>query len=263
MKSKKTPPSIDFEKVKELILTSDTQSLGLMFKLEKREEEAMFLFWALDFLQQRQEKIPEDQLNQFNENKKFLLKHQRIIMNQKLEKSLIEYSSGFVLGTLEVAIRDREARIVKFQEYQQLVQKLERWPEIGFQDEKFKKQWEQRMNSVKEIEIWMHDRTESYFPILSAIILSGKYQKTPRIILKALRKGGRSDNTVFQILAGILHSNPILNKRISDLCQNEKIEMSSVRKKLVNTLELLSSDTSEMKIKKYCQLLLPAINQGK
>ena len=70
-------------------------------------------------------------------------------------------------------------------------------------------------------------------------------------------KKGRKDYDVFQILAALLHSNPILKQHIRDFCQENQISMVE-KAKLIDIMELLAQETSDEKVKDYCHLLLTA-----
>ncbi len=245
---------VNFDQIKTLLLTKTPQEISKFIRSEKSQEEAMFLFWAIDYLEQHPKEIPLKSEPTFQSNREFLRQVQEVIFREKLQSSLNEFSAGFVLGTLEFGIREREAQIDRYDEYVELFAKIQAWPELGFPNEKFQKHWEERMNDILEIKDWMKKRAKDWYPIIIPLYRSGKFQKSATKALKALKKG-RKDNTVFQILAAILHSNPILDHQLRDYCQKNQIEMVE-KVQLLEIMRLLSHETSDEKVKQYCNLLL-------
>lgn len=221
----------------------------------KIQEEAMFLFWALDYYEQHPKEIPLESKDQLMKNRDFLFSCQEIIINNKLEFSFEKYSQGFILGALEFVIREKEAQIKFYSDYMKLYNKFKRWPELGFPDEDFKKNWEKRLVSIEEIQDWMKQRAEKWYPIITMLINSKKYQKSTKIILKTLRKG-KNDEAVFHILSGILHSNPLLSQRINNYCNERNISYSELKKQLMRTFLRFSRETSDEKVKDLNQMLL-------
>ncbi|MFX1505701.1 MAG: hypothetical protein ACFFDC_06255 [Promethearchaeota archaeon] len=245
---------VDFNQIKVLLLTKTPQEISEFIRSEKSQDEAMFLFWALDYLEQHPKEIPVESESNLQQNKELLGRVQENIFRDNLETNLQEFSAGFVLGTLEFGIREREAQIDRYGEYVELLAKIQAWPELGFPNEEFKKNWEERINDIHEIQDWMKDRAKDWYPIIIPLYRSEKFQKSAKIALKALRKG-RKDNTVFQILAALIHSNPILDRQIKYFCienNMEKIEPAH----LLEIMQLLSGETSDERVKEYCNLLL-------
>ena len=245
---------VDFERVKQVLLKKSSQELTEFIRSEKSQDEAMFLFWALDYLDQHQTEIPENSIENLKKNRAILNQAQEVIFRENLKDSLEQFSAGFVLGTLEFAIRDREAQIDRYQEYLKLIAKIQTWPELGFYNEQFKKYWEERINDIQEIREWMKTRAQDWFPIIVPLYRSGKFHKSSEKALKALRKG-RKDTTVFQILAALLHSNPILDQRIKAFCDENRISMVD-KTKLLEILSLLAIKTTDKKVQEYCTLLI-------
>lgn len=250
-------PTGTFEEVKSILITKLIPELEeyITLKDKKIQEEAMFLFWALDYYEQHPKEIPLESKDQLEKNRDFLFSCQKIIINNKLEFSFEKYSQGFILGALEFVIREKEAQIKFYTEYMKLYNKFKRLPELGFPDEEFQKNWEKRLVSIEEIQDWMRQRAENWYPILTMLINSKKYQKSTKKILKTLRKG-KNDETVFQILSGILHSNPLLSQQINNYCNERNISYSELRKQLMRTFLHFSREISDEKVKDLCQLLL-------
>ena len=247
---------VDFERIKVTLLNQSPQELSKFIRSKKSQDEVMFLFWALDYLDQHQKEIPEKSKQILQENRELLNQAQKVIFTENLEFSLGEFSAGFVLGALEFSIREKEAQIDHYQEYVELIAKIQAWPELGFPNEQFKKQWEERINDIQEIQDWMRARAKEWFPVIIPVCRTGKFQKSTKKALKALKKG-RKDYDVFQILAALLHSNPILKQHIRDFCQENQISMVE-KAKLIDIMELLAQETSDKKVKDYCHLLLAA-----
>ncbi len=251
---------VDFENIKAMLLNKSSLELSNIIRSTKYQDEAMFLFWALDYLNQHQKEIPDDKAKTLMMNKELLHQAQEVVFRENLAFSLKEYSAGFVLGTLEFGVREREAQIDRYQEYIELYNKIQAWPKLGFPNEQFKKQWEERIKGIQEIQDWMNSRANDWFPALIPIYRTGKFHKSTKKALKALRKG-REDDIVFQILAALLHSNPILDQRIKDFCKENKISMVD-KTTLTEILSLLADETSNKKVKKYCNLLLSKKEEG-
>lgn len=245
---------VNFDQIKALLLNKSPEDISKFIHSNESQEEAMFLFWALDYLNQHPREIPLKSTLQ--SNRELLEQVQKVIFREKLEFSLKEFSAGFVLGALEFGIREREAQIDRYNEYTELFAKFQAWVELGFPNEQFKKYWEERMKDILEIQDWMKSRAEDWYPVITMLYRSGKFQKSEKLALKALRKG-RTDNTVFQILAALLHSNPILDQHLKDFCQEN--QMKKVEKAhLFKIMRLLARETSDEKVREYCNLLLSA-----
>ncbi|MFX1282831.1 MAG: hypothetical protein ACFFB5_04215 [Promethearchaeota archaeon] len=249
-------PKIDFEQVKALLLNEKPEDLANFIRSTKFQLEAMFLFWALDYLDHHPKEIPMKSKQVLEKNREILNQGKAIIFTESLESSLKEFSPGFILGTLEFSIREREAQISRYQEYVELLAKIQAWPELGFPDEQFKKHWEERINDIKEIQDWLKTRAKDWYPVIISVYRSGNFHKSPNKALKALRKG-RKDNTVFQILAALLHSNPILDRQIKDFCKKNQIVLVE-KAQLMKILNLLAQETADTKVRELCQLLLNA-----
>ncbi len=245
---------VDFEHVKITLLKKSSEELSEFIRSANSQDEAMFLFWALDYLDQHQEEIPENSVETLKKNRNVLIQAQDVLFKENLKYSLEQFSAGFVLGALEFAIRDREAQIDRYKEYLELIAKIQTWPELGFPNEQFKKYWEERINDIQEIQDWMKARAQDWFPVIVPIYRSGKFHKSSEKTLKALRKG-RTDTTIFQILAALLHSNPILDQRIKAFCEENRISMVD-KTKLMEIMSLLADKTTDKKVQEYCALLI-------
>jgi hypothetical protein len=245
---------VDFNQIKGFLLTKSPKEISKFIRSEESQDEAMFLYWALDYLEQHPKEIPPESKSTLKDNEEILGQVQEVIFKGDLETNLQEFSAGFVLGALEFGIREREAQIDRYDEYVELLAKINAWPELGFPNEQFKKQWEERINDIREIQDWMKNRAKDWYPVVIPLYRSGKFQKSTKKVFKALRKG-RNDNTVFQILAALIHSNPILDNQIKDFCEENQIEMVE-KAKLLELLRLLARETLDEKVKEYCKLLL-------
>lgn len=251
-----TQTKVDFERIKVRLLNTSPKELTEFIRSTKSQEEAMFLYWALDYLDQHQKEIPTKSKHILEKNRELLNQAQKVIFTKSLEFNLKEYSAGFVLGALEFGIREREAQIDRYQEYVELLEKIQAWPKLGFPNEQFKKHWEERINDIQEIQDWMKTRAKDWYAVIIPLYRSGRFQKSPKNALKALRKG-RKDNTVFQILAALLHSNPILDQQIRDFCRKNQISIVE-KAQLIEIIHLLAQETSNKKVQEYCHLLLGA-----
>ncbi|MFX0122617.1 MAG: hypothetical protein ACFFAE_03210 [Candidatus Hodarchaeota archaeon] len=245
---------VSFDKIKAMLLNKDPEEISKFIRSNESQEEAMFLFWALDYLTQHEKEIPLKSESILQNNRELLEQAQEVIFKENLETSLKKFSAGFVLGTLEFGIREREAQIDRYDEYVELLAKIQVWPELGFSNEQFQKHWEERMNDIREIQDWMKERANDWYPVIIPLYRTGKIQKSEKIVLKALRKG-RNDNTVFQILAALLHSNPILDQQLKNFCLENQMEMVE-KSKLMKIMRLLAHESSDKKVKEYCNLLL-------
>ncbi|MHA2225171.1 MAG: hypothetical protein ACXAC8_08195 [Candidatus Hodarchaeales archaeon] len=248
---------VDFEHIKSILLNKSAKEMDEFIRSPEKfvQEEAMFLFWALDFLDQHKGKDITYSASHLENNRQILMNAQKTIFEEELSHCLSQFSAGFVVGALEFAIREREAQIDRYSEYKKLLSKLKAWPELGFPNEEFQKHWEKRFEGIQEIYDWMDDRAKEWFPIILQIINSGKWQKTKKII-KILQKRGRNDNVVFQILAGVLHANPILDIQIKKYCVEKQIPIEELTGNFWKTLRYLAQTTEDDKVKKSCQLLL-------
>ncbi len=127
-------PPVDFEEVKSILLSKNIPELDDLVRLNDKKSQniSMFLFWALDYFNQHPKEIPEDSKRTFIKNREFLVSIQDELLDQELENLLNKYSQGFVLGSLEFAIREREAQISRHSEFSTLYDKIMKWQIIGF-----------------------------------------------------------------------------------------------------------------------------------
>jgi len=243
---------VDFENIKSLLLSS--QDIKKFIRSKENDKEAMFLFWALDNLEQQKKDLSEESQRCLQINRKILEEAQQFIFSEELESSINKFSHGFVLGALEFAVRTKEAQIDHYSEYKELVVKLESMKEVGFPNEQFQKYWEETMEGIKEIQGYMVSRSEDHFPILAQLINAQKH-RNPTKALKILRKG-RSDNVVFQILASVLHSNPVLDEKLKEHCKERNTSLDYFKDQLTVVLGLLVKESHDKKVQEYCRLLL-------
>ncbi len=244
--------SVNFEEVKSLLISSI--DIHELISSKETEEKAMFIFWALDTLYRNLENLSETSKENLIKNTEVLDEAKQFILSENLKRCLKRYSPTFVLGVLEFSARTSEAQIDKYSKYKKIVFKLERWKEIGFINKEFEKHWEETMRGINEIQDYLKSRSNDYFPILVALVESGKHKNSKKI-LKTLRKG-RSDNLVFQILASILHSNPILFEKAEILCNESNASLNDLIDHLNEALSLLKDTTVDKKVAEYCNLLL-------
>jgi len=248
---------IDFEDVKSIILIKSKDELEIFIRDKNSGEEALFLFWASEQLERKFSELSDSEKQHFKVQKNVLENAKREIIISPLESSLEKYSDEFVLGALEYSLRTKEAQISHYEEYSAILEKLRSWPEIGFSSENLEKKWEKALEGIEEIEEWMKQRAEDFFPQILPLINIGTYkkiQKSEKKVLKSLRKG-RSDNTVFQILTALLHSNPILIQRVEEFVNNNNTIMPP-KELLLRAIALLEELTEDVKVKEYCQLLV-------
>jgi len=217
-------------------------------------DKAMFLFWALDVLYRKQNDLSETSKRDLRKNSEILEEAKHFILSENLEGSLKRYSPFFVLGALEFSARTSEAQIEEYSKYRKIITKLERWKELGFPNEKFEKHWEETMKGINEIQDYLDSKSNDYFPVITQIIESGRYQSSKKI-LKTLRKG-YSDNKVFQILASVLHSNPTLLEKVKIICKEKNVSLNDLTDHFNKTLSLLKETTEDKKVAEYCHLLL-------
>ncbi|MHA1972701.1 MAG: hypothetical protein ACTSW1_06905 [Candidatus Hodarchaeales archaeon] len=248
---------VDFEDVKNLILAKTRDELEIYIRDKKSGEEALFLFWASENLERKFSELSENQKKHFIEQRDLLENAKFDIITNPLSSSLKKYSEEFVLGALEYSIRTREAQIRHFEEYSAILKKLRSWSELGFSSESLEKKWEKALEGIEEIEGWMKQRAEAFFPHVLPLINIETYQKlqkSEKKVLKSLRKG-RSDNTVFQILTALLHSNPILIHQVEEFVKENETNIPP-KELLLRTIILLEELTEDEKVKEYCQLII-------
>jgi hypothetical protein len=243
---------IDFQTIKNSLLKEI--NLKEFISDPDTEEEALLIYWAVDSLSRDYDQLTSEKKERYVQNKVKLEEIRKKVLSEELRLSLSQYSHGFVLGALEFSARELEASIKHFPEYSQIVRKMESWKDLGFPSERFKKHWEHAMTGIREIQTWLKDRSDAYFPIIAAIIRSGKY-KSPLKFLKALRKGA-TDKIAFQILSSLLLTNPMLHELLVDVCRDETLTISTFISHSISTLELLKEETTDMKVKDYSQLIL-------
>jgi hypothetical protein len=90
---------VDFENIKSLLLSS--QDIKKFIRSKENDKEAMFLFWALDNLEQQKKDLSEESQRCLQINRKILEEAQQFIFSEELESSINKFSHGFVLGALE------------------------------------------------------------------------------------------------------------------------------------------------------------------
>ena len=59
---------------------------------------------------------------------------------------------------------------------------------------------------------------------------------------------------VFYVISGLLRTNPPLNNKIKDLCDEKNVNYEELRQKLHQVLILFKDETSDPKVKKLIEL---------
>ena len=117
---------IHIDQVKLLILDKSSSELKEYIENQETGEEALFLFWAAEQIRNKTSELNDEMKVHFQEQMKLLEEAKNNIITESLEVSLENYCHDFVLGTLEYAIRMREAQINRYSEYSALLEKLRR-----------------------------------------------------------------------------------------------------------------------------------------
>jgi len=248
---------IKIEQVIALILDQSSEDLRKQITSVEANENLLFLFWAAEQIERKIARCTEKQRKHFKNQMKLLNSAKHDIIVSKLSESLKNYCPDFLIGTLEYTIRKREAQIDRFEEYTLLFEKFKSWERLGFKDERQRKLWERSLNGLNEVYGWMNERAETFFITILPIINVETYQRfqsSGKKLIKLLRKG-RTDNHVFQILAALSHSNPILYQRVTEYC-SEKDTTIPDKELLASSLTILRNTTDDSKVKEYCNLLL-------
>lgn len=251
---------IKIEQVIALILAQSSEDLFKQITSLESNENLLFLFWAAEQIERNIIRLTEKQKQHFVSQMKVLNSAKDDIIKADLSQSLKNYCPDFLIGTLEYTIRKREAQIDRFEEYTLLFNKFKSWKKLGFKDERQKKLWERSLNGLNEVYGWMNERAETFFITILPIINVETYQRfqsSGKKLIKHLRKG-RTDKHVFQILAALYHSNPILYQRVTEYCL-EKDTTVPDKELLTSSLTILRNTTEDSKVKEYCNLLLKSI----
>jgi hypothetical protein len=233
------------------MLILETTDLKSIISDPQFSTKSLYLYWALDSLEN-----DNGVKNEIYQRNRDLLKsiQQDVRTNETIDTSLEKYSSGFVLGLLEFTIRSIEANIETYSEYQQLVKLLYSWRKKGFASELIEKQFNETTKAIQEINDWHEIKKEEYYPIIFQLINSSRYQRSEKQVLKFIQKRCQNDLTVFYILSSLLRTNPPLNRKIKDLCEEKKIEFDTLHSKLVLVLKLLREQTEDPKVRKFIDL---------
>ena len=248
---------IKIEQVIALILDQSSEDLLKQITSLESNETLLFLFWAAEQIERKIMQSPEKQKVHFENQMKVLNSAKKDIIEKDLSDSLKKYCPDFLIGTLEYAIRKREAQIDRFEEYTLLFEKFKSWEKLGFKNEKQKKIWERSLIGLNEVYGWMNERAEAFFLSILPIInveTYQRFQKSGKMLTKYLRKG-RTDNHVFQILAALSHSNPILYQRVTEYCLDKDTTVPD-KELLTSSLIILRDTTKDPKVKEYCKLLV-------
>ena len=241
--------SIDFQDIKQLLL--ETTDLLSIISEPQHSTKSFYLFWALDELEN--DTVDKNDVFQSNRN---LLKsiQQEIRASKAIDTSLEKYSPEFVLGLLEFTIRSMEANIETYDEYQQLLEMLLSWRERGFPNKIIEKQYSETIKAIEEINEWHEMKKEEYYPIIFQLINSSRHRRAEKQVLKFIRKRCRKDIMVFYVISGLLRTNPPLNNKIKDLCDEKNVNYEELRQKLHQVLILFKDETSDPKVKKLIEL---------
>ncbi|MHA1978022.1 MAG: hypothetical protein ACW98I_14035 [Candidatus Hodarchaeales archaeon] len=240
---------IVFTEIKQLL--KEQENLQPFMKELEHSEKALFLYWALDSLE-------DDSENATLEKNRIMLKsiQDKVCTESTLESSLEKYSPGFVLGVLEYSIRSIEASIETHAEYEALVTKLESWVKIGFTNPIMEKHYQETILGIREIRGWQKMKAEEYYPYLFQLIDSSRFQRSDKQVLKFLQKRTNGDKITFYLLSQLLRTNPVLHNKVRTLCDNKEISFEEISQKFVSVMHLLGEDTSDPKVKQYIKLFL-------
>jgi len=240
---------IVFSEIQQLL--REQQNLKPLITELEHSEKALFLYWALDSL--------ENDLGNstLDKNREFLRGIQdEVLTTPTLESSLKSYSPGFILGLLEYSIRSIEANIETYEKYQSYVAKLESWEKIGFTNLAMEKHYQETIRGIHEIRDWQKMKSEEYYPILLQLINSSRYQKSEKQILKFLQKRTNDNKITFYLLSQVLRTNPVLYNKVEALCEDKNISFDDFSSKILRVMHLFGEETTDSKVKQYIILFL-------
>ncbi len=244
------------ERAREHLLKEDICEL---LKNKEQSQIAIHYFSILDKLerefQEKKLKLGDKEVINFKKNEKILNEKKQIIIdNPSLRNLLNKFSEGFILAALTTGIREREANVNTFIEYQILVNKLKEWPSTGFSSIFFRKSWEDVNNAIEEINSWLIQKKDEYFPILVELIkqnIEGNNE-----IFDHLRTCN-TEKEMFYLIVNALETNPYLNAEIIEyLKESETITIEEFRERLINFLTYLSTNSSDRKTQQIVNLFL-------
>ncbi|MHA1237053.1 MAG: SIR2 family NAD-dependent protein deacylase [Candidatus Hodarchaeales archaeon] len=251
-----TPISHVTERAREHLLKED---IGKLFSDKEQSQVAIHYFSILDnlereFLEKKINLDEKDSIN-FKKNGKILNEKKQIIIEDfSLGNLLNKFSEGFILGALTTGIREREANVNTFVEYQLLVEKLKEWPTIGFSSYFIRKSWEDVNNAIEEINSWLIQKKDEYFPIIVELIklnIEGNNEIFTHL------KTCNTDKEMFYLIANTLETNPYLNAEIIDyLKESGIITFEKFRERLIKFLTYLSTHSSDTKMQQIVNLFL-------
>jgi hypothetical protein len=134
------------------------------------------------------------------------------------------------------------------------VEKLKEWPTIGFSSYFIRKSWEDVNNAIEEINSWLIQKKDEYFPIIVELIklnIEGNNEIFTHL------KTCNTDKEMFYLIANTLETNPYLNAEIIDyLKESGIITFEKFRERLIKFLTYLSTHSSDTKMQQIVNLFL-------
>ncbi len=240
---------IVFSEIKQLL--KEQEELRPFITESKHSEKALFIYWALDSLEDSIESSTLEKNRQFLKNIQ-----EEVISAPTLGSSLESYSPGFILGLLEYSIRSIEANIETHEEYQSLVAKLESWEKIGFANLAMEKHYQETIRGIHEIRDWQKMKSEEYYPIIFQLINSSRYLRSEKQILKFLQKRTNDDKITFYLLSQLLRTNPVLYNMVVALCEEKNLSFENFSSKMSHVMRLFGDEVTDPKVKQYINLFL-------
>ena len=236
-----------------------TEGIDNLLNDEEQSQVAIHYFSILDKIernfQDKNFELEEKNIKILGRNRRILnQKKQIIIEDLSLDNLLNNFSEGFILASLTSAIRETEANVKSFVEYQKLVEKIKKWPDIGFSSYSIEKAWGEVIKGIEEINDWLMNKKDEYFPIIRELIKQNN--NTNNAIFTHLGTY-YTNKEIFYAITNTITINPYLNEKIKVyLKDSEKITYEELRERLINLLRFLSTNTSDTKMQQMVNLFL-------
>ncbi len=211
-------------------------------------------------IQKNKKKFSEEAIDHYktNSNKLRMIKNE--IFKNDLSLSIKKYNESLIMSALVQLIRETEANILLFDDYNQLKEKFYSWPRLGIKHERILLSWKDFSNAIKEIEEYLIEKKNMYFPSIEKLIKI--YELNNNVTGKDFydELEGIPEKQIFYIICNILLTNPILREEILSISLLKDEKLANFERKVIEMLDVLEEKTSDNTLKGLIFLFQKQLN---